>query len=64
MTNLWFLCRTDSVGQTSSEEMAKNKQKGDMVKLKNHCTKKIRLGHLENRFFCLFFWQQNEEGKK
>ena len=31
---------------TSSKELAKNAKKGDMVKIENHCTKKIRLGYL------------------
>ena len=46
LTKQWFLCCTDSVRQTSSKEMAKNAKKGDMVKIENHCTKKIRLGYL------------------
>ena len=46
VTNQWFLCRTDSVQRISSKEMAKNAEKGDMVKIKNHGTKKIRLGYL------------------
>ena len=33
--------------QTSSKEMAKNAKKGDVVKIENHCNKKIRLGYLK-----------------
>ena len=46
VTRRWFLCRTDSVRRTSSKEKAKNAKKRDMVKIENHCTKKIRLGYL------------------
>ena len=53
VTNQLFLCHTDSVRQTSYKEMAKNAKKEDMVKVENHCTKKIRLGYL------VFLWQIN-----
>ena len=46
VTNQWFLCLTDSVRQTSSEKMAKNCKKVDIVKNGNHCSKKIWLGYL------------------
>ena len=44
MTNQWFLCRNESVQQTSFKEMVKNAKKGDMVNIENDSTKKIRLG--------------------
>ena len=44
-------CRTDSVQPTSSKEITKNANKGDMVKIENHCTKKIRLGDLNTNNF-------------
>ena len=47
VANQWFLCRTDSVQQTNFNKMAKNAKKEDMVKIENHCAKKIRLGYLE-----------------
>ena len=47
VTNQWFLCCTDSVRRTSSKEMAKNAKKGDIVKIENHCNKKIRLVYLK-----------------
>ena len=55
VTNQSFLCRTDSVRQTSSKKMAKIIfLKGDMVKIENHCSKKIRLGYLyPTNFKCL-----------
>ena len=46
VTNQQLLCRTDSVRRTSSKEIAKNAKKGDMVKIENHCIKKIRFGYL------------------
>ena len=44
--SLKFVCRTESVRQTSSNEMAKNAKKEYMVKIENHFTKKISLGYL------------------
>ena len=32
--------------RTNLKEMEKNAKKRNMVKIENHCTKKIRLGHL------------------
>ena len=42
----WFLCRTDSGRGTNFNEMVINAKKEHLVKIENHCTKKIRLRYL------------------
>ena len=51
-----FPCRIDSVRRTNFNEMAINAKKEDIVKIENHCTKKIRLGYLP----CFSFIFRNE----
>ena len=42
-----FTFHTDSVRRKNFNEMAINARKEDIVKIENHCTKKIKLGYLE-----------------
>ena len=51
--NQCFLCRTDSVRQTNFNEMAINAKKEDIVRIENHCSKKMSL-IVDCLKFCLF----------